>query len=207
MNFIFYSVVFGVLFHFNLLTESFPLWCRFYPQNEYGYTCIGMEIEIFSKDNRTVTSVRGAPLSGRNVSDVTYFSIFSRAIYYFPRGIENVFKNVINIQISDAQLLEVVQDDLKPFGNNLKMLWMFKNNLSTLEANLFEFNQNLESLNVSQNYFKTIDAKLFDNLPVLRLFDLSNNFCNISDGLPIAFNRTDVIKVIESIKINCQASD
>lgn len=189
----------------NFSSESFPLWCRFYPHNDYGYTCMAMEIEIISKENRTVTSVRGAPLSGKTLDDVALFAILSRPVYFFPKDVDKFFKNILNLQISHSNLTEVTQDDLKPFGCNLEMLIMTNNEIEVIAANLFEFNLNLEKIVLSNNRIKFIDFKTFSSLNLLKTLDFSNNSCIVSNQT--ANSRSNVIKIIKNIKINCSSSE
>ena len=170
----------------------------------FSYKChVRNSVSITSFDAAAVDEITGEHKSGFKNDNVEGFYISSKGqIHYFPRGLDKFFKNLKGIQISDTGLKEIHQSDLKHF-TQLKVLYLFSNQLEVLEENLFEFNPNLELINLDTNKISYIDPNVFDKLTKLKNLYLSKNACFDME----AENPTAIQNVIKAAKSNCINSE
>ena len=111
----------------------------------------------------------------------------------------NVKLAVISLSTNDIEHIHFMTfDNLK----NLREIDLSLNSLTSLPQKLFASNLNLEKVNFYRNNIQYIDSKIFDNLPKLTQFDLEFNSC-----VPSWINPTNIIKLNETIRINCTVAD
>lgn len=135
-------------------------------------------------------------------NDVTAFSAKMKIIFYFPTGIDEIYKNLLAIKISQCQLKEIHQEDLEKFPQ-LRWLSLKNNDLSLIESGTFNSNLNLEFLSLRYNKIKHIDSNIFDGLKNLQKLWLDANICVTKN----AGNRFEVIALVEEIKEICISSE
>jgi Leucine-rich repeat (LRR) protein len=81
------------------------------------------------------------------------------------------------IEISNCELVdETLPDALFKNCKELRLLIIRKNNLKSLDRNVFQQMKYLDSLNLSTNQMKSLDDALLHNCVSLSHLDLSNNF-------------------------------
>ena len=173
---------FFILISFIKLISCLTLECEFRIDRWYGYSCLVKSLEIISESDRTITDVKGNQLEGKNFEDLKYFESRSKVLNYFPRNLEKFFENLEGINIQSGGLKEISVDDLKPFGEKLKYLFLWNNEIKILKSNLFDFNPNLKFLYLSHNKIEKVEKGTFDKLEKLQEFDFENNECYLIDA-------------------------
>jgi len=163
-------------------TQSVSFECQF-TRNGWGplgeiYKCeVQNTVNITSPDAAQIDSITGTHLPGYNNDNVESFHIsYQDQVHYFPRGLNNFFKNLREIAIRTTGLKEVHQSDLKDFPKLLN-LHLWNNKIEILEKNLFEFNPNLDYIFLESNKISHIDPNVFDKLLKLNDLWLRSNTC------------------------------
>ncbi|XP_070508768.1 leucine-rich repeat-containing protein egg-6-like [Chironomus tepperi] len=142
-----------------------------------SYDCIVSKDPIIAtQESAAVTSVTGSHQIGKSNSDVGGFTVDSKTINYFPRGLEFTFNNLKLIFIKNCNLKEVHQEDLKPFPK-LVELHLHVNALEVLEEGLLDFNPQLEYISFFNNKLVHIESNIFNHLCKLKFLYLQSNTC------------------------------
>lgn len=90
-------------------------------------------------------------------------------------------KNLTYLEMSAVELQEIPlkEDDYLP---RLKRIYLYNNNIKTLETNAFRGAVNLELLELSKNQIQFIDGNIFQNMNNLYILSLfSNNLSEITE--------------------------
>jgi hypothetical protein len=146
-----------------------------------------------------VTIATGNDENSMNHANVTVF--FSRNDYtinYMPRGLNDLFPNLVTIWIQNCHLKEIRQTDLQPF-RKLRKLYLNKNDIETIERDLFKYNPKMQRIGLSDNKITRVDPNVFDHLNELRRLGMYGNKC--ADGY--ANNRTQILKFISKVTEQC----
>jgi len=168
------------------------------------YCDVQNAVNITSLDAAQVDDISGAHWTGYNNGNVEGFHVYERGqIHYFPRGLNEFFKNIKGIYIGKTGLKELHQSDLKHFPK-LITLASLSSDLEILEENLFEFNPNLDYIDLGINKITHIDPNVFDKLTKLNTLYLWSNTCINMFALK---NQTEVQNVIKTAKAQCINSD
>jgi len=163
------------------------------------YCYVQNSLNITSIDSAYVDQIAGSHLSSNKNDDVIGLFISNKVVHYFPQGLENIFKDLRTIEISDSGLKVVHQSDLKPFSK-LTELSLNNNQLEVIESGLFDFNLNLGLINLKNNKISFIDSRVFDNLVKLRFLSLESNICI---DMKTEIGLTDVQNIIKAAKDQC----
>lgn len=172
---------------------------NYWPQVETFYGCEVTNTINITEPNTFITSVSGSHTSGKNhsmVEEIIFKDSKSR-IHYFPKGIDKIFPHLKSIRIWYVELMEIHQDDLKPFAE-LEMFHPTSNKLEFLEKDLFKYNTKLKSFAADGNPIAYMDPNVFDNLEALTSLFIAS--CNVSHAVS---NRTAVVRVIQQVKDHC----
>lgn len=157
---------------------------------------------IMNQESALVTSTFGVHHSQKTNNEVIGFHAVAKHFQFFPKGLENIFKNIQSIFIHNCKLKEVHQADLQPFSN-LIYLYLFGNLIQIIEPGLFEFNQNLEYISIGSNEIIHIDANVFDGL--IKLWHLHLNVVACYDKFVCTFSDTQ--QFIKELKTKCKNPD
>lgn len=141
-------------------------------------------------------------LSGYTNDNVSYLLIMNQNVPFIPRGITNLFKNLRAIDHASSQLASISAIDLQQFPR-LEYLGLFRNDLLSLDGDLFIFNPLLKVLSFTENRIRNIGYDLLTSLNDLEYLSLSNNFC-INQR---AETRAAVIELIAQLPILCPPLD
>lgn len=172
-------------------------------QNFERYKCY-VKSASFENDENTITAVDGdRHTEGKSDSDVTMFHSDTNIFQKFPRNIASFFENVEMVDIYEAELKEIKNEDLRQFGSKLKSLWLMNNELRRLESNLFMYNPNIEWINLSDNDIIHVDIGTFSILTKLDKLYFKNNPC-VSDG---ASDASKLTALISNIDTECKSVD
>jgi len=163
-------------------TQSVSIECQYATPVSWGslgkrYVCyVTNNVSITSLEAAQVDSITGTHQDGYNNDNVDAISITQKQIHYFPRGLNNFFKNLRGIEIHDTGLKEIHQSDLKDYPK-LMNLYLYFNNLEIIEENLFEFNPNLEAISFWSNKISHVDPNVFDILTKLKSLSIGSETC------------------------------
>lgn len=113
---------------------------------------------------------------GRSDTNVTFIRLFDKILYHFPRGIENVFPNVIGIQIYKTGLRSISAEDLKHFSE-LQYLHLEKNQIVSLAGDLFKNSLKLKDINFDYNAIEHVGENLISGLTDLEFAYFRYNPC------------------------------
>jgi gas vesicle protein len=167
------------------------------------YTCdlISSNISITARGS-VVTAATGNHLNSMNHASVTGFAswISSNTINFIPRGLNDVFPNLVGILMKSCRMKKIRQADLRPFPK-LKYLSLRDNDIETIERDLFKYNPQLQYINLDYNKINRVHPNVFDQLNELNYFDLDNNACVTGYGT----NRTSVLELVAKMKNQCQS--
>jgi len=145
-------------------------------QNSFYCNAKNLQVTILNEEvDGVVTSYAGGNDAVRGLY------IQSQTLNFFPAGIEKVFKNLRAIQIGISKLKRITKADLRPF-NELKGIWIYHNEIDTLEKDLFKFNTKLTCIYFIQNKLQHIDSKVLEPLTQLTTAYFSGNPCTNIDA-------------------------
>jgi len=189
-------------------TKSASFECKFEsgggwaPIGPIYYCEVQNAVNITTLDASQVDDIFGTHKTGYNNDNVDLFSVGQGQVHYFPRSLNNFFKNLKGIEIYNTGLKEIHQRDLKDFPR-LEYIGLQLNNLEIIEENLFEFNPNLEHIYVGYNKITHIDPNVFDRLTKLYVLYIQATPCiNM-----FAYSPTGVQEIITSARARCTNSD
>lgn len=170
-------------------------------ESYYGYKCIAKFLEITARDgDRYVKRVYGQHTAHKSSHDVKVFYSGESTINFFPQNLENVLPNTETIQINNANLKEITRDDLRPFGEKLKNLWLGTNDLELIEADLFDFTPNIEWIYLENNKIKNVESGALGKLHKLKNFNFVKNPCHTGE----AGSLVDVKYLIAEVEFKCE---
>lgn len=193
-----FFIIFLIICGFYLLIESTTLECEYKGSRKYG--CVVKNLQISSKDDRTIVDLINGHKNGKSNDDVKFFGCYNKIVQFFPLNLNNFFKNLENVNIYNTTLKEIHRSDLEQFGEKLQYLWLQNNEIQVLEGNLFQNNPNLEYINVENNQIKHIVDGIFKNLPKLHQLHFEGNLC-IDQG---ANNIHQISGIISDAETKCK---
>jgi len=193
---------------FLTIIESADLDCNYdnlnYPPFGSFYCCkIQNNLNITSRFLSTIGSAKGTHNAGKSNDDVMSITADRKNIQYFPNGMEKFFKNINAITILYCRLKKLTQEDLMLFME-LLILNLMGNDIEVLEEDVFAFNNNLSQIYLNDNKLIKIDENAFKNLDTLTHLNLKNNLCIDKQAIN---NPTGVKEVIEEAQNQCNAED
>jgi hypothetical protein len=161
------------------------------------YFCHMQNPQIFESDNYTIDAIYGDHLAFKGNEDVKALIVISGSkMTSFPVSINNVFPNLLEIDIAHTKISKLTQDDLKPFPQ-LKYFFFYSNPISHIPGDLFDSNPHLVSIFMHDNPIAHIDSRAFSDLDKLQFLWLSGTNCGM---LKNADNRTEVEKMVKIIE-------
>ncbi|CRL03726.1 CLUMA_CG016552, isoform A, partial [Clunio marinus] len=125
---------------------------------------IAKEMDI--ETDMTCKLMMGVHLGERNNSDVHYFHIVNQNTSYLPRGIPELFPNVIRYRAYETKLKYIQRSDFSGF-QFLTIIIMAKNEIVNIPADTFYDVPGLELLNLHGNQIASFDVDLFIKSPKL----------------------------------------
>jgi hypothetical protein len=162
------------------------------------YTCFLYSDPSIASPGVTVTSATGNHKRSMSHANVQAFHSYGNTINFMPRGLNDVFPNLIGIHITDVGMKELHQSDLKDFPR-LKHLNLFDNDITTIEQDLFKFNPELEFIHLGYNKITQIHPTVFDHLNKLIELRLQSNVCIDTQAL----NQLATVSLISRVKQEC----
>jgi hypothetical protein len=182
------------------MTAAVNIECDFYMHGWFvvgsTYTCKLRVDPSITLAGVTVTSATGT--QRRSMSEVQGFYSNDKTVNFMPRGLVDVFPNLIFVSITGAGMKELHQSDLKEFPR-LKNLHLYNNAITIVEQGLFKFNTELEYIRLDYNKITQIHPTVFDHLCKLNYLYLWKNECINAD----ADDRSAVLNLISRVKQEC----
>jgi hypothetical protein len=163
------------------------------------YTCGLHADSSITSPGVTVTSANGNHEPSMSHADVQNFFSFEATINFMPRGLIDVFPNLIGIWIIGAGMKEIHQSDLEQFPR-LKCLGLYNNALTIIEQDLFRFNPELEFIALGYNKITQIHPTVFDHLNKLSALWLQSNVCIHA----LTLNQLATVSLISRVKQECR---
>jgi hypothetical protein len=186
------------------MTAAVDIECKFemssWPVVGEVYTCTLQKDPLITSPNVTIAAATESHQLSMSHADVTGFYSYGKTIKFMPRGLKNVFPNLIAVWIARAGMKELHQSDLKQFPG-LKSLELSLNNIATLEEDLFKHNPELENINLSSNEITQIHPSVFDHLSRLSRLHLNSNVC--IDAFAYGNNQKAALSLISRVKQEC----
>jgi hypothetical protein len=186
------------------LASSVNIDCEFkhdsWARVENVYWCKIISDPSITERDTVVTAATGSHERLMNQASVTGFEAdnSSYTINFMPRGLNEMFPNLIIIRIVRSKLKVIRQADLQPFPE-LKYLDLNSNDIKTIERDLFKYNPLLLVIYIEYNKINRVHPNVFDHLNQLINLDMTNNICVYAHRT----NRASVLELIENIKHQC----
>ena len=167
------------------------------------YRCsVNNNLRILTKESADINSIIGTHKRSKTNDDVLGFFAYNKTtIHFFPKGLNNFFKNLKLIQIQSCKLREIHQSDLIVFSN-LTYFYLVGNEIEVIEEGLFNFNPNLEVVGFWESKIIHIDPNVFDHLTKLSYFWFGYVRCvnkHINDS------KEKVQKALKIVKSKCSS--
>lgn len=113
----------------------------------YQYKCYGV-IDLIEDGSWDIDMVFGKHEFNKTLESVKFLEIQDENLFFIPPNLSLFFPNLIGLVIGNSKLQSLQSQDLKPFYN-LSLLRIFKNPLTTLNADTFRYNPNLQVIDMS----------------------------------------------------------
>ncbi|KAG5668989.1 hypothetical protein PVAND_016892 [Polypedilum vanderplanki] len=187
------------------LSNAVTIDCNYHKDGDWWavtlkYYCeVTNDLNINSKDMTDIDGVNGELPSGITLDDIQGVNMENLTTFYFPKGLEKIFKNLLMIDINYGRLKEIHQNDFSPFPQ-LKSLELFENDIEVLEDDLFKFNPNLEMIWLSSNKIFHVSPTAFAAIKNLRYISFDSNPCA---SQYVQNNATAAKIIVENAIKNC----
>ncbi|KAG5679607.1 hypothetical protein PVAND_009167 [Polypedilum vanderplanki] len=169
----------------------------YWPAHNREYQCHVLSIEVFTEDRVNIEKAEGNHRSEKSDDDVKTFTIIRSNLTYFPRNVENIFKNLERFHIYDSNLIEITSEDLRPFPK-LKSFYLDGNPIEIIRESLFVHNSELEILYLVNNKINHIDPNALNHLNKLNAIWFNKNTCKIDKNK--AESRPEVLEMVKQIE-------
>jgi hypothetical protein len=149
--------------------------------------------------NQTVTNINGETESFLHNQTIRALRIDSLTVEYFPKGLARIFPHLHGIRLTNSKLKLITKDDLKPFPG-LRVLYLYKNLLETLDDDVFKHNPQIFRISFHGNKLKVIGENVLMSLKKLNNADFSNNICIDKN----AENESEILQLIIDLESKCK---
>lgn len=151
--------------------------------------------------NRTVRSVSGNHIPGRNLLDVKQLYIRGQNCEVTPRGISRFLPNIQNLAMPHSKVKYLFNDDLREF-KNLRAIDFAYSKFTTINSAFFAAAKHLEVISFRRcRDLKIIGQTTFNSLSKLKTLQLKETKCIDAE---VINNRTEVEQLIRKARIACR---
>jgi hypothetical protein len=166
------------------------------------YTCVVTHITLTGSPR--IESVTGSHLSGRTNADVQQINFgwsfaTCAGIDFIPQGINDFFPNTLSLLVAACGINTLTGEELNEY-QNLMSLTMRDNQIERIPGNFFQNNLKIQHINFINNTITRTGSGLLDHLDDLMSAYFDLNIC-INDRA--SQNRTGVLRLIETLRVNC----
>lgn len=180
-----------VIFYLIISINGAYLNCDYSYEEKRGSICNATRFE-----SSQIDQVCG---KSRPKDDINFLQIASKTLKFIPKGIKEHFPHLAGLRLDFDNLVEITQDDLKDFGDNLEYLSITKSKIQVFPSNLFKSTKNIHTLYLDSSELKSIEEGTFDGLDLLGVLSVRFPTCRVSDD----FIGDQVQGAISSIKNRC----
>lgn len=162
------------------------------------YMCDVITID-YMDDPTYFTSANGTHRNGYSNLNVKHMQFYRAKIgTSFPKGLLNVFPNLIGLVIVGSQLNGLKGDELYEYPN-LQLFTITDTKITRIPPNFFYQTPNLKNVGFDRTKTENVPENLFDNLKNLTVIYFTGNTCLNKN----AYNATDVQLLIQDFKVYC----
>ena len=108
--------------------------------------------------------------------DIVFFSLEANRLTSVPR-FPSKAPFIHQIVLANNQITEILIEDFTFSYQNISIIDLSNNQLTSLSSIVFQFFENLDILNVGFNRIQALDYELFDKVPSLYTFYFDRNLC------------------------------
>ena len=131
------------------------------------YTCQVTSVDTLHRGT-VIQSIHGDHQMGKDDSLVHAIDIDQKKMQFFPRGIHEVFKNLVALDIEKCELKVITRNDLKGL-ENLVQFFVGKNCLTKLPDDLFVGMSKLTMISFNGNKIQQMSSNLLKKIPGTQL--------------------------------------
>lgn len=193
------------------ITSGLVLDCHFMiVRNAWGeyYACNAQNLQT-SKNDRTVTDVKGIHIEGKTNDDVKEFYVRKGNCPFLPHNLGEFFKNLEVFYVEKSGVKLLTRQDLSGL-NKLKVFDVSNNPIERLEKKFFLGHSSIENISFYNCELLYIDANVLDPLTNLQRAHFEDNYCisaylyypNYLPTLKERLKNCDGTMIVESIEFH-----
>lgn len=172
--------------------------------NRRIYECEDKSTQILSKNFKKITGRTGLDhIENKSNLDVGSIWMDNTKIFFFPIHLEKIFPNLIAISITNCNMIEIHQADIKSLPQ-LQAIDLSDNKITVLENDLFKFNLNLNRLNLSGNKIIEVKLNVFEGMENLINLNFEQNLCYSGSAKAV---RSAVESLVSDLMSYCYIED
>lgn len=131
----------------------------------YELKCDGRDSAISTVPGSSVSAIELKDGSdSTDLSKIQAVQFTFATVKFIPTGIKALLPSLKVVWFHTCGLLAVNKQNLKEFGESLTALNLQKNNLISIDADLFEYNPNLNQIWLEDNPIRYIEPAFFTNV-------------------------------------------
>jgi hypothetical protein len=145
---------------------------------EYG--CKATLVPNGHDHNNYVTEVSHNHTGMHSSNDVKYFGYNpGQKIPKLPKLTDKFFPAVEAFEAVEISLEVISANDFILFPKNLRMIFLYRNNLKEIPSDLFKYTQNLDTISLFESKILHVGSKFMDNINLKKLLriDFQSNSC------------------------------
>lgn len=176
-----------------LVDESENVFSKYsYPDSKNSSIILG-EDEYPTSNHITHELLMTKSVKDSDVKVVRYSS--GNSVKFIPSSLFVLFPKLERLFFNTDQGLEIIQPESLSKAANLKVFYVFNNNVKILEKHLFLGSPLLEHINLEMNQIETIHRETFYKLDSLKLLFLHGN--KIMNLNPVTFMNNENLSVLD----------
>lgn len=117
-----------------------------------------------TKITRVTGTDRGSLMSDKIRTKIVALSMDNCHVNFIPQRVKVVLPRIEIFSCINCGLKALDKDDLEQFGDDLRIIWLLDNDLTSLEADAFTYNHNLLSIDLRGNRLGYIEPGFLYNL-------------------------------------------
>lgn len=134
-----------------------------------------------TKIMRVTGTDRGSLIADKIRNEIVALSMDNCHVNFIPQRVKVVLPRIKIFSCINCGLKALDKEDLKQFGDDLTVIWLLNNDLTSLDADAFTYNHNLLSIDLRGTRLDYIEPGFFYNLPNFSLKFLGLKNCGCID--------------------------